>query len=145
GLAAIPFREALCLEPLRWGLVTRLVSGHLRRRFRRRQGPLPAGVFVTPSPYLAHRRPAEFPEPDIFRPDRFLARRFSPYVYFPFGGGAHRCIGMSFALLELQIVLGALMRTFRFALDGPVRPVRRAVTIVPSGGGRIYVERRAVA
>jgi len=144
-LAALPYLEAVCLETLRLRPVIPVVSRQLQRPFRLRQWTLPAGVFVTPSPYLAHRRPAEFPEPDIFRPDRFLARRFSPYVYFPFGGGAHRCIGMSFALLELQIVLGTLMRTFRFALDGPVRPVRRAVTIVPSGGGRIYVERRAVA
>jgi cytochrome P450 len=104
---------------------------------------LPAGVFVTPCSYLAHRRPETFNDPDTFMPPRFFDRRYSPYEYFPFGGGVHRCIGMSFALLELQIVLGVLARTFRFTACGPVRPVRRAVTIVASGGGKMHVERRA--
>ena len=106
---------------------------------------LPAGVFVTPCAYLAHRRADSFPDPDVFRPERFLERRFSPYVYFPFGGGVRRCIGMSFALLEMQIVLGMLVRAFRFTAAAPVRPVRRAVTIVASGGGKMHVERRAPA
>jgi len=104
------------------------------------------GVFVTPCAYLAHRRAESFPEPDVFRPERFLSGRFSPYAYFPFGGGVRRCIGMALALFEMQIVLGTLLRTFQFAPveSGPIRPVRRAVTIVASGGGRMYVERRAV-
>jgi cytochrome P450 len=51
---------------------------------------------------------------------------------------------MSLALLEMQIVLGTLLRTFRFAPSesAPIRPVRRAVTIVASGGAKMYVERR---
>jgi cytochrome P450 len=84
-----------------------------------------------------------FPDPDRFRPERFLERRFSPNEYFPFGGGVRRCVGMTFALLELQIVLAILLRAFRFAAAAPVHPVRRAVTIVASGGGTMRVARRA--
>ena len=113
--------------------------------FRLRESVLPAGVFVTPCAYLAHRRAESFPEPDAFRPERFLDRRLSPYVYFPFGGGVRRCIGMPFALLEMQVVLGMLLRSFRIAPLGPVRAVRRAVTIVASGGAKMYVERRPAA
>jgi cytochrome P450 len=144
-LGQLPYLQAVCLETLRLRPVIPVVSRELQAPFRVQDRILPAGVFVTPCPYLAHRRPDFFPEPDVFRPERFLERHFSPYVYFPFGGGVRRCIGMSFALLELQIVLGMLVRRFRFAPAGPVRPVRRAVTVVASGGGKMHVERRRAA
>ncbi len=142
-LAGLPYLQATCLETLRLRPVIPVVSRQLQRPFRLRQWTLPAGIFVTPCPYLAHRRPEVFADPETFRPERFLEGRFSPYEYFPFGGGAHRCIGMSFALLELQIVVGMLARRFRFAAAGPVRGVRRAVTVVASGGGKMHVERRS--
>lgn len=145
GLASLPYLQAVCLETLRLRPVIPVVSRQLQEPFRLRDYTLPAGVFVTPSAYLAHRRTESFPQPDEFRPERFLDRRYSPYVYFPFGGGVRRCIGMSFALLEMQIVLGMLVRTFRIAPLGPVRAVRRAVTIVASGGAKMRVERRPTA
>lgn len=145
SLFGLPYLQATCLETLRLRPVIPVVSRQLQEPFRLRDHTLPAGVFVTPSAYLAHRRAESFPEPDEFRPERFLDRRPSPYVYFPFGGGVRRCIGMSFALLEMQIVLGMLVRTFRIAPLGPVRPVRRVVTIVASGGAKMYVERRPAA
>jgi cytochrome P450 len=144
GLGALPYLQAVCLETLRMRPVIPVVSREVQRPFRVRDHVLPAGVFVTPCPYLAHRRAAVFPDPDTFRPERFLEERFSPYAYFPFGGGVRRCIGMSFALLEMQIVLGMALRRFELALpDGvPLRAVRRGVTIVPSGGARMRVARR---
>ena len=145
-LGELPYLQAVALETLRLHPVIPVVCREVRRPFRLRDRVLPPGVFVTPCVYLAHRRADAFPEPDAFRPERFLEGRFSPYVYFPFGGGIRRCIGMSFALLEMEIVLGVLLRSFTFApVDaGPVRPVRRGVTIVASGGGAMHVaERRA--
>jgi cytochrome P450 len=141
-LVALPYLRAVCLETLRLRPVVPVVSRQLQASFRLRHWHLPAGVFVTPCAYLAHRRPEIFPAPESFRPERFLERRLSPYAYFPFGGGVRRCLGMSLALLELQIVVGMLVREFNFVPAAPVRPVRRAVTIVASGGGRMYVERR---
>ncbi|HJQ83626.1 MAG TPA: cytochrome P450 [Candidatus Binatia bacterium] len=143
----LPYLQAVCLETLRLRPVVPVVSRELQRPFRLRDQTLPAGVFVTPCAYLAHRRPASFPDAETFRPERFLEQRFSPYAYFPFGGGSRRCIGMSLALLEMQIVLGTLLRTFGFtsAAPAPVRAVRRGVTIVPSGGARMRVVRRAPA
>lgn len=141
-LASLPFLQAVCLETLRLRPVIPVVSRELQQPFRLGGKTLPPGIFVTPCAYLAHRRPDAFPDPDTFRPERFLERRFPPYVYFPFGGGVRRCIGMSFALIEMQIVLGTLLRNFHFGLIEPVRPVRRAVTVVASGGGKMHVERR---
>jgi len=145
-LAQLPYLQAACCETLRLRPVIPVVSRELQRPFHLRQQTLPAGVFVTPCAYLAHRRPEAFADPQTFQPERFLDRRYSPYVYFPFGGGVRHCMGMSFALLEMQVVLGTLLRTFHFAPVGTAaRPVRRAVTIVASGGGKMYVERRAAA
>ena len=147
GLAALPYLQATCLETLRLFPVVPIVSRELSRPFRLGDRWLPAGVFLTPCAYLAHRRPESFSEPTAFRPERFLGRRHAPHVYFPFGGGARRCLGMGFALLEMQIVLGILLRSFRFhpLETRRARPVRRAVTIVPSGGTRMQVERRSAA
>lgn len=144
NLSALPYLQAVVLETLRLRPVIPVVSRQVRRTFRLRGQRIPEGVFVTPCIYLAHRRPEEFPAADVFRPERFLERRYSPYVYFPFGGGIRRCIGMSFALLEMQIALGVLLRTFRFEPMATPLPagVRRAVTIVAAGGGKMRVEAR---
>jgi cytochrome P450 len=143
-LTELPYLRATCSETLRMRPVIPVVSREVQRPFRLRDRVLVPGTFATACAYLAQRRAEYFPDPDAFLPERFLDRRFSPYVYFPFGGGARHCIGMAFAFVELQIMLGILLRSFRFApVEGvSVRPVRRAVTVVPSGGGKVHVERR---
>lgn len=138
----LSYLAAVCCETLRLRPVVPVVSRELQAPFRLREGELPAGLYVTPCAYLAHRRPSVFPEPERFEPERFLTRRFSPYEYFPFGGGVHRCLGMGFALLEMQVVLATWLRRFSFEPIDAVRPVRRAVTIVASGGGKMRVRRR---
>lgn len=75
---------------------------------------IPAGDTALVSPYLLHRDPAHWPNPDQFDPDRFApgaAERHS-YAYLPFGGGPRLCIGNQFALMEMQILLSMLVRTF---------------------------------
>lgn len=79
---------------------------------------IPAGSTALVSPYLLHRDPASWPDPERFDPERFdpnasgtLPARHS-YAYLPFGGGPRLCIGNQFALLEMQILLAMLVRTF---------------------------------
>ncbi|MGE0713287.1 MAG: cytochrome P450 [Planctomycetota bacterium] len=105
---------------------------------------LEPGVVVSPSVLLAHWREEVFPEPMAFRPERFLERRFSPQEYLPFGGGFRRCLGASFATAELHLVLAELVRRFDLELldEGPLRPVRRNVTIAPAGGVRVRARPR---
>jgi cytochrome P450 len=97
---------------------------------------LPPGVYVSPCPYLAHRRPELWPDPTSFRPERFLEGAPEPYSWVPFGGGTRRCLGAAFATLEMREVLRAVAA--RFAL-GPERPAgermrRRSVTLAPARG-----------
>jgi cytochrome P450 family 110 len=97
---------------------------------------IPAGAFLTPCIYLAHRRAQTWPEPDRFRPERFLGAKVDPYSWFPFGGGIRRCIGMAFALYEMKIVLGLTLlgARLRLATETPLKTIRRGVTLAPAGG-----------
>ncbi|MBC8120253.1 MAG: cytochrome P450, partial [Gemmatimonadaceae bacterium] len=91
------------------------------------------GTFLMPNIYLAHRRPETYPEPERFRPERFLERTFSPYEFLPFGGGNRRCIGLAFALYEMKLVLATVLSRFelRLASTRPLLPVRRGLTLAP--------------
>jgi cytochrome P450 len=94
---------------------------------------LPAGVTVTPCIHLIHRDPQTYPEPDRFRPERFLESPPGTYTWIPFGGGVRRCLGASFAQFEMSVVLRELVRRHRIApaRSGSERVFRRAITETP--------------
>jgi cytochrome P450 family 110 len=99
------------------------------------------GNVVMASMYLTHQRPDLYPEPDIFNPQRFLDRQFSPYEYFPFGGGSRRCIGLALAQMELKLVITEILASCELKLMDklPIAPVRRGVTLAPKTGVNIQV------
>jgi cytochrome P450 len=82
--------------------------------------------------YLAHREPAHWTSPLQFDPHRFLDGKPTPYAFFPFGGGARRCIGMAFALFEMRIITKAVLASVRLVRAKTITPIRRGVTLVPS-------------
>ncbi len=94
---------------------------------------LPAGARVVPSIHLIYRDPATYPEPERFRPERFLETPPGTYTWIPFGGGVRRCLGAAFAQMEMAIVLRELVarRTIRPADPAPERSFRRAITETP--------------
>ncbi len=98
---------------------------------------LPPGVYISPCLYLAHRRPELWPDPTSFRPERFLDGAPEPYSWVPFGGGTRRCLGASFASLEMREVLRAVASRFALAPDRAPgeRMRRRSVTLAPARGG----------
>ena len=83
---------------------------------------------------LVHHREDLFPDPERFRPERFLERKFTPFEHIPFGGGARRCIGAAFALYEMKVVLSAIVgdRQLRLLSEAPVKPARRGFIMGPS-------------
>jgi cytochrome P450 len=103
----------------------------------------PAGVRLAPNIYLTHRRADVYPEPARFDPDRFLNRPPDTYSWLPFGGGIRRCLGASFALYELKVVIPTIMRnvTLRAVGDAPEPIRRRAITFVPAHDAMVRVER----
>lgn len=102
---------------------------------------LPAGTMVAPGIGLVHGSATLYPEPDRFDPDRMLGATLSPATWFPFGGGNRRCLGATFALVEMRVVLREILR--RAVLTTTTEPGERQklkhVVVVPHRGARIRV------
>jgi cytochrome P450 family 135 len=90
-----------------------------------------------------HRRPEIYPDPAVFRPERFLGPEpeGGTYTWIPFGGGVRRCLGAAFALMELRIVLEELAAALDLAAARPeMEPTtRRTITLVPARGAEVLV------
>jgi len=104
----------------------------------------PPGVVLVVNAYLVHHDPRIYPDPCAFRPERFLERAPGTYTWLPFGGGRRRCIGASFAMLEMKVVLRAVLeRCEVVAVDAmPEVARRRSITISPSRGARVMLRPR---
>ena len=132
-------KEALRIRPVIPGV------GRVVRQEPFRLGPyeVPPGVEINPSIRTIHRRGELYPEPARFRPERFLGVGGSPvpdtYTWVPFGGGTRRCLGASFALMEMRIILGRVLeRTQLTAVDDRLAKAQfRAITLSPKGGVRV--------
>jgi cytochrome P450 len=133
------YLDAVVKETLRLRPVVPAVIRRLKAPMELSGYELPAGVFVSPSIFLTHRRPDIYPEPEAFRPERFLERPAGTYTWIPFGGGVRRCLGASFALFEMKVVLATVLERVRLRTvseaDEPV--TRRAITFAPRREGRI--------
>lgn len=140
-IAKLPYLEAVVQETLRLYPIAPDVPRKLARPFVLGDYTLPPGMGVDVATTLLHTRPDLYPEPHRFNPQRFLDRKFSPFEYTPFGGGARRCLGAAFATYEMKIVLATLLGGYRLALDEPreVRPGRRSVVLGPSTGVRVVL------
>ncbi len=127
------YEEALRLYPPAW-LITRRALG------ADQVGgvTVPAGTLMIISPYVMHRRPDIWPEPEVFNPARFDPSQ-SPkrhrFAFIPFGGGPRLCIGNRFAMIEAKLILALVSR--RFSLDLPPGQdvtVEALVTLRPKDG-----------
>ena len=101
-------------------------------------------VHMLPSAWLVQHDPEIYPEPYAFRPERFLESDPGTYTWIPFGGGRRRCVGASFAQLEMAIVLRELLRTteIRAGAEGPEATRRRAITVTPGRGAETILSGR---
>lgn len=134
SLAAAPYLKAVVQETLRIHPIVTEVLRKLRTPMSLGEWMIPAGFAVAPATVLAHYNSAAYPDPDTFQPERFLERSYSPFEYFPFGGGHRRCIGAAFASYEMAIVLGTILGEHAWELVDKyqVTPSRRNLTMGPS-------------
>jgi cytochrome P450 len=133
-------KEGLRIRPVIPG-VGRVVRGE---PFRLGDYLIPPGVEINPSITSIHRRADRYPEPKEFRPERHLeSDPPDTYTWTPFGGGTRRCLGASFALMEMRLVVRRILeRTeLRPAARRPDRIQRRAITLVPKHGVRVIQDR----
>ncbi len=139
------YLDAVIRESLRLRPVLPIVARRCAAPYELLGHELPVGTIVSPCIFLTHRRADLYPEPEAFRPERFLGRAPDTYAWLPFGGGVRRCLGAGFALLEMRIVLRTILR--RASLRVPADPagepiVRGGITLMPRRGSLVALERR---
>jgi cytochrome P450 len=146
------YMQAVVNETLRVRPVVPMVVRVLEEPLRVGEHVLPRGTRVAPSIYLTNRNARVYDAPREFRPERFLGSSPETFSWIPFGGGIRRCIGASFATLEMKLMLGTMLgelhpslprRGGRLFAKGEWN-VRRAITLVPAGGARVEWSRRRV-
>ncbi len=136
------YLDAVVKETLRVRPVIVDVARKLTRDTEVAGWRLPAGTLVLPAIAVLHARPDLYESPAEFRPERFLDGGAESYAWIPFGGGVRRCIGASFAQVEMKTVLREVLRRVRLRAPSqrPERGVIRHVTVVPGRGARAIVE-----
>ncbi|HEV7585660.1 MAG TPA: cytochrome P450 [Solirubrobacteraceae bacterium] len=142
------YMTAVVNETLRVRPVVPIVVRVLQEQLQVGPYMLPAGTRVVPSIYLTNRNPRVYEDAEEFRPERFLDGTPETFSWIPFGGGIRRCIGASFAQLEMRLMLRTMLSELQPSIPGTmwrrgewVR--RRAITLVPAAGARVTWSRRA--
>ncbi|MDV8002143.1 cytochrome P450 [Rhodococcus sp. IEGM 1408] len=138
------YLEAVLKESLRLHPVVPMVMRELQEPATIGGRDYPRGMTISPSIILAHRAPAAYPAPQDFDPERFLGDVPTPTTWLPFGGGARRCIGASFAMMEGEVILRQVLQRYRLDPVGSGRewPRSRNVTLYPWRRARIELRPR---
>jgi len=145
ALVQLPYLNAVCNESLRlFPVATLTVPREVKEPVELMGYQLEPGTRLYGCIYLTHQRPDIYPNPKLFNPERFLERQFSAYEFFPFGGGARRCIGEALAQFEMKLVIATLLSHYRLALADrePEYPRRRGVTFTPARGVQMVLKEK---
>ncbi len=126
--------EVMRLYPPVWGFVRQAIQEDRIAGYR-----IGKGAIVNIVPYVTHRHPAFWDDPDRFDPDRFTSERVRErpkFAYLPFSGGPRLCIGNEFALMEAQLVVAMTLQRYRLRLtaERPVVEPEVQLTLRPRGG-----------
>jgi cytochrome P450 len=145
-LPALTFTEQVVTEAMRLYPPAWIIGRRAVRECTVGPYVAPARALVVISPFVIHRDPRLYPEPDRFLPDRWtpaFKAALPPFAYLPFGGGARRCIGESFAWMELILVVSTIAQRWRLRLvpGHPVVP-QPLITLRLKHGLRVTVHRR---
>ncbi|WP_374687522.1 cytochrome P450 [Promineifilum sp.] len=135
-------KEAMRLYPPAWVInVRRAAADTTLGGYQLRRGEL---LWI--SPYVMHRRPAYFPDPERFDPDRWTPEReraLPKFAYMPFGGGPRICIGNGFALMEAHLIVAAVARRYRLRLaPSQAIALNAQITLSNHGGMHMIAESR---
>jgi cytochrome P450 len=144
ALAALPYLDAVSHEVLRLHpIIAEFFRTVKKGPFTLQGYSIPSDTSVAGSILMIHRDQQLYPEPEQFRPERFVERSFAPHEFAAFGGGHRHCIGAAFAMNEMNLVLASLVSRFDWSLelDHPPRIERRHVTLAPERGAPIRIDR----
>ncbi len=148
-LPKLKFTESVILESMRLYPPAWIIGRELVGAFEIKGYKFGPGTTIFIAPWVLHRDPRHFEEPEAFRPDRWmggLARSLPRYAYMPFGGGPRICIGQRFAMIEAVLLLATIAQRFSFTWqrDRPVTPFP-SITLRPKGGVWVRLNERAAA
>jgi sterol 14-demethylase len=127
ALREIPQLECVIKETLRLHPPLIILMRKVQQDFHYRSWTVRAGDTVAVSPAVSNRMPECFPEPERFDPSRYLPPREEDkqgFAWIPFGGGRHRCVGASFAMIQLKAIFSVLLRRFEFEMSQPSESYR---------------------
>jgi sterol 14-demethylase len=127
ALREIPRLERCVLEVLRLHPPLVTLMRRVKRDFEVGDQRIPAGDTLAISPYVTHRNPRWFPDPERFDPERAWPEPV--FAYIPFGGGRRKCVGNAFALLQVKAIFCALLARYEFE---PVDPPESYRDVMPS-------------
>lgn len=142
AIVRLPYLTAICNEALRiYPIAMLTVPRAVKEPVELMGYQLQPGTKLYGCIYLTHRREDLYPEPEQFKPERFLERQFTPYEFYPFGGGIRRCIGEALALFEMKLVLATMISRYQMTLasNKPEIPQRRGVTLAPGTGVKLVL------
>jgi cytochrome P450 family 135 len=136
------YLEAVVKETLRSRPVVPVVARHVTQPVELGGYMIAAGTILMVSIYLVHSDPDTYPEPDEFRPERFLNGIPENGAWIPFGGGVRRCLGARFAELEMKVILTQVLATARLRPSDPKAEdfKRKRFTFAPERGAAAEVE-----
>ncbi|MFD9129356.1 cytochrome P450 [Kitasatospora sp. NPDC059571] len=145
-LAALPYTTAVLKEAMRLYPAAAVIGRRAVADCEIDGVRIPAGADVLLAPYVTHRNPAHWPDPERFDPGRFTPEQEAArhrYAWFPFGGGPRACIGQHFSMLESVLALAALLREFEVAAVDTEVPLGQAITLEVRGPVRVKLTRAA--
>ncbi|MGL6094426.1 MAG: cytochrome P450, partial [Fimbriiglobus sp.] len=136
AVAKLPYLDAVLNETFRMFPAVPEVIRMIARPMELHGFTIPVGVNVVACTALVHTREDLYPDPDRFRPERFLERSFGSFEFLPFGGGDRKCPGASFAEYETKVVLATVLRRCRYRLVSTELPKlgRRGFLMGPANG-----------
>ncbi|MCC5635064.1 cytochrome P450 [Nostoc sp. CHAB 5844] len=142
SIAQLPYLSAVCNEALR------IYPAQLFTFPRRVESPtelmgydLSPGTLLMGCIYLTHQRQDLYSNPKQFQPERFLEKQYTPYEFFPFGGGARGCIGAALAVFEMKLVLATILSNYQLALvkKQPEQPKFEGLMCYPASGVKMHI------
>jgi cytochrome P450 len=142
SIVQLPYLSAVCNE------VLRIYPTQLFTFPRRVELPtklmdyeLSPGTLLMGCIYLTHQRQDLYSQPKQFQPERFLEKQYSPYEFFPFGGGARSCIGAALAVFEMKLILATILSHYQLELvkKQPEQPKFEGLMCYPASGVKMYI------
>ena len=134
--------ESMRLYPPAWAIARLAVEDHELGGY-----PVPKGTGIAAVPWVVHRDPRWYENPERFLPERWerdLLKKIPRFAYFPFSYGPRQCIGNTFALMEANLVVATIAQRFRFRmLPGHIVAPLASITLRPRHGLHVVAEARS--